>query len=97
MTTTERKGEITLGGSLREGTEECSLLTVSLQLEARSVQKDIVSLAAGLNEYKMRVKNSEKKVDEEKQNGMVRVYELKQPNEDLERQEYDVKVLILFT
>lgn len=69
--TTEGEGEGMVGGASRERREECSVLSVSLEMALRRVLDKNASLTAAVSEYKMRVKNSEKKADEEEQNGLA--------------------------
>lgn len=61
-TVTSNKGEG--DGTIRsasKGRRECSLLSVNLKLKLREVCEENLSLDAAMNEYKMRVKNFEKR------------------------------------
>lgn len=52
---------------------------VSSELVLGRVCQENVSLAADVNEYSVRVKNLEKKMDDEEQIGMAVLRELKRP------------------
>lgn len=62
MATTEGNGEGTVGGTFGELRKECSAWTESLELDwSRAHQKNMLLAPS---EYKMRVKNLMKKMDE---------------------------------
>lgn len=91
MTNTEGKRDGTVGDTLGEGQEECSVFSTSLELEQRSVHKKTASLTGTANEYKMREKNSEKKMDEEALDEMALQEEVKRSEEEVRRLECENK------
>lgn len=60
-----------MGGLLRERRKESCVLTVSLETELRRVIEENASLAAAVNEYKIRVENLAKKMYKKELNGIV--------------------------
>lgn len=62
-TVTTSEGEVngTVENSLEKRGEECSVLTVSLKLELRRVRDRNASLAAAVNQYKVRVERFEQR------------------------------------
>lgn len=78
VTNTEGEREGTLGGTLGNRREDCSVLTLNLKLVLRTVSEENASLATAVNSLKGRVKILEKKVKMEYLNGMPLLRELKQ-------------------
>lgn len=78
---TEAEEEGAVGGALEERREECSVPSVSSELDLSRVCEQNASLGAVLNEYKEQVNNLKKKVDEKKSNKMALLRELNWSNE----------------
>lgn len=55
-TTTEEKGDRTVGSLLEVRRNECSLLSLRLVLELRTVREENAALAGAVNDRKVRVK-----------------------------------------
>lgn len=83
VTINEGEGDCRVRSPLEAGREECSTFSESLDLELRRFLEENASLAAAVNTYKGRVKNSEKKVEEENLNGVALLGELKHSKEEV--------------
>lgn len=68
---TEGEGEGTVEGTSGARKDECTRLTVSLELELEKFSEENLSLAVAAKNYTVRMKKVEKMVDDQNLNGMA--------------------------
>lgn len=93
VTNTEGEEDGTVGCTPEGRREECSVLSMSFELELRSVREENASLAATVNEYKVLVNNLEWKMNEEKLNTMTLLQKVNPSKEEVEWLYYQNKLL----
>lgn len=90
---TEGEADSTEGSTFGGQKGECSVLSVSLELELRMLREQNASLTAAVNKYNVGVENLEKMMNKEEQNGMVLERKLKWSKPEVEWLETKNKLL----
>lgn len=93
VTATEGEGECTVGRPLGEHGGECDGLTLSLKMELERVREKNASLTAIVNEYRVRLKNLQKIMNEKELKVMALLCELERSKEEVVRVKCENRLL----